>query len=983
MIACDENVTLDDLLKIKWMFEQQRKMTGLGTWEWDIQTDKSIWSDELYSIYGIDCSTPINYKAAANFWHDDDRERIDKAIKRAIDDKSQYELEYRIVRKSGDVRYIHSFGKVCTDQSGTPSKIIGTMMDITEKKQLQWDHTFQSCLLSAVNEAIIATDAGGVLKFINKKAQEVYRIRGHELIGHDYTELLKKTNMTFPAQEVRDKLRDIGSAVFELSYETEGGCKWHEVHSKSVRDDAGDIIGVVCASRDVTHRKASEAKIKSQNTILKQINMIYKHAMSCETVQSLGKMCLGIIEKVTNSPLSFIGEIGLNGEFGVLATNTFYWDDKKDADMLRRLMHSQSAMIINDAKRYKLPNSHVEIRSFLEVPYMRGERLAGLLCVANREGGYTTAQKELLEALAPSIIETLLSKRAGEHLRDSELLMRTIMDSASDFIFLKNKDSRVVMINQAYGRIFNVNINEVIGKNDYELYSDPDMAAEVIENDRHVMETGKTLICQESAMTAEGYKTFSLSKVPWRDVNGDIIGVLGIAHDVTELNETKNSLLGMVDSLKRSNEYIELLYAITEKLLSSTTPRKDIRDLCDKVMNFLDCDAYFNYLYSDGDECMRLNACHGISPKTMRDIELLPVGAAVCGCALQQRCKIISQSIQQTADPRTDLVKSLGIRAYACHPLMADGEIFGTLSFGTRKKDFFNQEELMLMSTVADTIAVSIRRKQTEEKIVRQAKELRLKNKLITDFFVNVSHEFKTPLSILKLAAELIDHNYQSGSYEKLSSYIGMVRSNSNRLTRLVGNLLDMTKVDAGFMVPKRSMIDIISLLENIVESIRIYASKRALTADFLSDVQSRIVYTDSNMVERIVLNLLSNAIKHTHTGGHISLEFQNGRDHITIAVKDDGEGIPDDKTEMIFDRFRQVNSSFARSNEGCGIGLALSKSLAELLGGRIWLQSVYGKGSSFFVELPVVCVSADNAVVTEVENMENSVTIELSDISF
>jgi signal transduction histidine kinase len=131
------------------------------------------------------------------------------------------------------------------------------------------------------------------------------------------------------------------------------------------------------------------------------------------------------------------------------------------------------------------------------------------------------------------------------------------------------------------------------------------------------------------------------------------------------------------------------------------------------------------------------------------------------------------------------------------------------------------------------------------------------------------------------------------------------------------------------------------------------------------------------------VLNLLSNALKHTQRGGKINVEFLNCNEKVLIVVNDNGEGIPDDKKDIVFDRFRQVNNSLSRANEGCGIGLALSKSLIELLDGRIWLKSTYGKGSAFFVEFPAVHANIDEAVMTIPENIENSILIEFSDINF
>jgi signal transduction histidine kinase len=110
----------------------------------------------------------------------------------------------------------------------------------------------------------------------------------------------------------------------------------------------------------------------------------------------------------------------------------------------------------------------------------------------------------------------------------------------------------------------------------------------------------------------------------------------------------------------------------------------------------------------------------------------------------------------------------------------------------------------------------------------------------------------------------------------------------------------------------------------------------------------------DSQIIERIILNLVSNAIKHTQEGGKIIINCTDMHSAIIISVKDNGEGIPDEKKAVIFDRFRQVNTSLARTSEGSGIGLSLTKALVDLLGGHIWFESTPGKGCEFFVELPV-----------------------------
>jgi signal transduction histidine kinase len=140
----------------------------------------------------------------------------------------------------------------------------------------------------------------------------------------------------------------------------------------------------------------------------------------------------------------------------------------------------------------------------------------------------------------------------------------------------------------------------------------------------------------------------------------------------------------------------------------------------------------------------------------------------------------------------------------------------------------------------------------------------------------------------------------------------------------------------------------------------------------------------DSLMLERILLNLLSNAMKHTPSGGAIHVDLKAAQDKIIISVADNGEGIPDEKKSVIFDRFRQVNTSLSRTSEGCGIGLSITKALAELLGGSIAFESSLGAGSTFYVTLPILHV-ADAGYAADYSGMglESLVQMELSDIDF
>jgi PAS domain S-box-containing protein len=273
--------------------------------------------------------------------------------------------------------------------------------------------------------------------------------------------------------------------------------------------------------------------------------------------------------------------------------------------------------------------------------------------------------------------------------------------------------------------------------------------------------------------------------------------------------------------------------------------------------------------------------------------------------------------------------------------------------------------------------------RQREMKALELARQLEKRNKFVTDFFINISHEFKTPLSILLLGIDLMDRKSERMADGKsLRKHIPVMRQNAYRLSRLVSNLLDITKLDAGFMAPSWERRNVVEWLDRLVKSTEFYANQRGLALEFQSTAPEMSMFIDGFILDRIMLNLLSNAIKHTRPGGRIDVACGVYPGGIRVSVRDTGEGIPMDKQAVIFDRFSQVDTSMTRASEGSGIGLALTKSLVELLGGRISFTSAPGVGSVFVFELPALereagCKPAQQDSMI----LERRVQVELSDI--
>lgn len=312
------------------------------------------------------------------------------------------------------------------------------------------------------------------------------------------------------------------------------------------------------------------------------------------------------------------------------------------------------------------------------------------------------------------------------------------------------------------------------------------------------------------------------------------------------------------------------------------------------------------------------------------------------------------------------------------------------------KLDYVKVNGSIEILNVANAFNEMIKRIELQKKENIDLKEKFEYERLKTEFFSNLSHEFRTPLNIIFSTMQVVDSHIRNGlsenllenNAEKLNGYFTVMKQNCYRLLRLINNLIDVTKIDAGYYELHLRNCNIVSLVEDISLSVAKYAEVNGLTLEFDTNVEEKIIACDSDKIERIILNLLSNAVKFTPKGGKISINVIEDVEKVKIIVKDNGIGIEEKKVNIVFDRFVQVDKSFTRKHEGSGIGLALVKSLVEMHGGTIILKSNLGKGSEFIIELPVVCIKEENENDSNqnyqncnIEDRVQRISIEFSDI--
>lgn len=290
------------------------------------------------------------------------------------------------------------------------------------------------------------------------------------------------------------------------------------------------------------------------------------------------------------------------------------------------------------------------------------------------------------------------------------------------------------------------------------------------------------------------------------------------------------------------------------------------------------------------------------------------------------------------------------------------------------------KDKNVFMSTGIDVTSrkeVEVEKKKLEEAIHLES--------IRNEFFGNISHEFKTPLNIILGIVQLIDKNIELDNItkENLIRHVDIMKQNSYRLLRLVNNLIDISRIDIGYYNLQPSNYNIVKVIEDITLSIAEYVKHKKINLIFNTDVEEITLACDPDKIERVMLNLLSNAIKYTDDNGYIYVSLNKVNEDVVVSVKDSGVGIPNDKLELIFDRFGQANDILSRRCEGSGIGLSIVKSIVEMHGGKIEVFSEIGKGSEFVFNIPIKILEEENVILT-CDNKDYHVekcNIEFSDI--
>lgn len=536
---------------------------------------------------------------------------------------------------------------------------------------------------------------------------------------------------------------------------------------------------------------------------------------------------------------------------------------------------------------------------------------------------------------------TMRDQEPEKSLLEDEEFARAILENGPDCLGLLDAAGRFLMINETGRCLLEADsVAAACGKEWRLLW--PENARPQVDVAVATAKSGSEGRFRAWCPTAKGEPKFwDVIVTPLLDRGGQVARFLTVSRDITDIKR-------MEDALKWSARRNALTSEAAGQLLQSDNPQAVVEDLCQKAMRDLDCQFFFNFLFEERTGCLRLNAFAGVSGEEARKFERLDYGRTMRGCVVRD-CE--SENACAALDLRTELAGSYGVTAYCCYPLMTQGRVIGTLSFGSRTRSEFKNSEIDVMDTLSQFVSMAIARARMERALLESDRRK-------DEFIVTLAHELRNPLAAIRNGFNVL--NETGGA--AMPRLRPMMDRQLDQLVRLVDDLLEIARIKTGKIELKKQRVDLVNVIKQSIEASEPLLRSRAQKFAVRFPSEALFVEGDPARLAQVFANLIDNAVKYTAPNGRIDVSAARDGLEAVVSVRDNGAGIPADKLDSIFEMFNQLDCRAEGSPGGLGVGLSLARSLTEKHGGKLEARSDgLGCGSEFLIRLPLVMQSRDD----------------------
>ena len=319
--------------------------------------------------------------------------------------------------------------------------------------------------------------------------------------------------------------------------------------------------------------------------------------------------------------------------------------------------------------------------------------------------------------------------------------------------------------------------------------------------------------------------------------------------------------------------------------------------------------------------------------------------------AARTRNGVLENNVRRTVDflPHPLLPET---RSEMALPMMVGSKLIGVLDLQSDREGFFSEEDLNVQTTLAAQISVAVENANQYAAQVQTATKLREVDQLKSEFLASMSHELRTPLNSIIGFADVLLEGLDGELNGRMEEDVRLIRESGDHLRGLIGDILDMSKIEAGHMDLRYEEIDMAQLTHDVVATVAPLAQEKQIFLHLDVDETLQPIQGDRTRLRQVLWNIVGNAIKFTDSGS-VTVSVQAQPKHMLCSVRDTGVGIKEEHAAVVFEQFRQIDGGLNRSVGGTGLGMPITKKLVELHGGEIWLESVYGQGTTFLFTIP------------------------------
>lgn len=807
-------------------------------------------------------------------------------------------------------------------------------------------------LFEQSNDAILIHDLDGHIMDANGRACEMLCYSHKQLLSMDIPALYPEEALS-ASEEAFQTMRQEGSVRFESQFKrADAAIVDVEISSRVVDPQAGLVQGI---ARNITERKRAEETLQRRNRGLAALNQA-SHAIS--SFLDLDQILVTLLEEVRRV-------------MDVVAASVWLLDPETSDLVCRQATGPQNDIVqgwrlmpgeglagwtAQSGESLIVPDVHADerhfkrvdratglnLRSLLSVPLRVKKEVVGVLQVVDEAvGRFDEADLELLEPLAAAAAVAIDNARLYEEANRLRAFSDNIVQSLEEGILLEDASGRFAFANPKAAALLGYTADELVCRRWADILA-PGYKTEIEEGGG---KAGEAAVRYETALlTKDGLQMPVIVSSRSLYQEGRFIGVLSAFTDIS-------ARMQAMGEIRRRNEELSVLNAIAATVGESVSLEQLLGDALDEVVRLDLLKATGRgaiFLLDEQTGELSLVAQRGFAEGQPCVTRALQPGECLCGLAAQRGELIIAND--GTQDARHTLRWSeMSPHKDVCLPIKARDRVLGIMALELLVDQEMAEGDLRLLTAISDQIGTAVEnaRLSVEAAEVEILQEL---NRLRSELIANVSHELRTPLGLIKVFCSTLLADDVEFDDETQQECLRNIDEEADRLASIVDNLLDLSRIESERLSMDMQPADIGQLADRAIRDMEAQTTRYRFVHDFPD--QPLVAPVDATRIEQVLRNLLSNAVKYSPDGGTVTVRGRGDDRQLYVGVSDEGIGIPHQDLERVFERFYRVENEVTQRVGGAGLGLAVCQGIVEAHGGRIWVESTLGAGSTFYFTL-------------------------------